>query len=44
MKIEHFENIEVWQLAPFRRRTGRRELARKVYRKDEELKASNREL
>ena len=44
MKIEHFENIEAWQLAPVRRRTGRRELARKVYRKYEELKATNREL
>jgi len=43
MKIEHFEDIEAWQPAPFRRRTGRRELARKVYRKYEKQKATNRE-
>jgi len=43
MKIEHFEDIKAWQLAPVRRRTGRRELARKVYRKYEEHKATNRE-
>jgi len=32
VKIEHFEDIEAWQLPPVYRRTGRRELARKVYR------------
>jgi four helix bundle protein len=33
MKIERFEDIiEAWQLAPVCRRTGRRELTRKVYR------------
>ena len=31
MKIERFEDIEAWQLAPVCRRTGRRELTRKVY-------------
>jgi len=36
MKIEHFEHVEAWQPAPVRRHTGRRELARKVYRKYEE--------
>jgi len=43
MKIEHFENIEAWQPAPVRRRTGRREVAPKVCRKYEEHKATNRE-
>jgi len=32
MKIERFEDIEAWQLALVCRRTGRRELTRKVYR------------
>ena len=32
MKTERFEDIEAWQLAPVCRRTGRRELTRKVYR------------
>ena len=31
MKTERFEDIEVWQVAPVCRRTGRRELTRKVY-------------
>ena len=32
MKIERFEDSEAWQLALVCRRTGRRELTRKVYR------------
>ena len=44
MKIEHFDDIAAWQLAPVCRRTGRREFARKVYRKYKEHKATNREL
>jgi hypothetical protein len=31
MKIERFEDIETWQLALVCRRTGRRELTRKMY-------------
>jgi len=31
MKIEWFEDIEDWQRAPVCRRTGRRELTRKMY-------------
>ncbi len=30
-ELERFEDIEAWQLAPVYRRTGRRELIRKVY-------------
>jgi len=47
MKIESRpggKDIEAWQPAPVRRRTGRRKLARKVYHKYEKLKATNREL
>jgi len=32
MKIERFEDFEAWLPAPVYRRTGRRELTRKVYR------------
>jgi hypothetical protein len=32
MEIEHFEDIEAWQPTPVCRCTGKRELARKVYR------------